>query len=128
MPKFTSRIQGHDSSGRRAFLLGAGLPLLAAASPNPPQGQEILVRGQAQGRQQDESDKRLPNGRLRSDAILKEDYEHNLEDLEKMTSLIKDVQDELKESKGYVLSMENLKRLEEVEKLSRRVRDRMKRD
>jgi len=79
--------------------------------------------GQRQGRE----DKRLPDGRLQSEAMLKEDHKKNLEELKKMRDLIASVEDEIEKSGGHVLSMENLKKLEEVEKLSKRIRDRMRR-
>lgn len=62
-----------------------------------------------------------------NEAILKEDHKRNLEDLQKIKELIVDVEESLDKTAQHVLSIENLKRLEEVEKLSRRIRSRMKR-
>jgi hypothetical protein len=69
----------------------------------------------------------MPDGRLQSEVILKEDHKQNLKDLEQMRSLVSAVEDELKKNDRHVLSIRALKNLEEVEKVSRRVRQRMKR-
>lgn len=71
--------------------------------------------------------KRLPDGRLWSEAVLKANYEANLKDLERMKKILESVQAELEQSQGHVLSLKALKDLEELERLSKRVRDRMKR-
>lgn len=80
----------------------------------------------AQSSQQQE-EKRLPNGKLQSEAILKADYEANLKDLEKLRKTAEGVEEELKKNKGQVLSIKAIKDLEEVEKIARRIRGRMKR-
>lgn len=75
----------------------------------------------------DEDDRRLPNGKKQAEEILKADHKSNLKDLEQMRKLLDDVEADVKKSEGRVLSMKALKDLEEIEKLSRRVRGRMKR-
>jgi hypothetical protein len=72
-------------------------------------------------------EKRLPNGKLQSEEILKADHEANLKDLDKMKKLVESVQADLTKNKGHVLSLQAVKDLEEVEKIARRVRGRMKR-
>ncbi len=74
-----------------------------------------------------EEPKKLPDGRLWSEAVLKANYEANLKELERMRKILDSVQEELEKSKGHVLSIKALKDLEELERLSRRVRDRMRR-
>lgn len=74
-----------------------------------------------------EEPKKLPNGRLWSEAVLKANYEANLKDLEQMRKILDSVREELEKSKGHVLSIKALKDLEQLERLSRRVRDRMRR-
>ena len=90
------------------------LPMAGAQTPYP-------------GRPGEEEQRKLPDGRLQSEAILKEDFKNNLQDLEQMRSLLGAVEDDLKKNDRHVLSLKALKNLEEVEKLSRRVRGRMKR-
>ncbi len=74
-------------------------------------------------RDDDKRDKRLPNGRSQTEAMLKEDHKRNIADLQKMKDLIGEVEMELEKNDRHVLSMDNLRKLEELEKMSRRVRD-----
>jgi hypothetical protein len=109
MPTSFIKVQ----SSRRLFA-----SLLAAAAgaqqlPMPPPSRE--------------EPKKLPDGRLWSEAVLKANYEANLKELERMRKILDSVQEELEKSKGHVLSIKALKDLEELERLSRRVRDRMRR-
>lgn len=71
--------------------------------------------------------KRLPDGRLWSEALIKANHEANVKDLERMRKILDSVQAEIGQSKGHVLSLKALKDLEELERLSKRVRDRMRR-
>lgn len=71
--------------------------------------------------------KKLPDGRLQSEVILKEDYKRNLQDLGKIRDLASSIEEELKKGDRHVLSLKALKDLEEIEKISRRIRQRMKR-
>jgi hypothetical protein len=99
----------------------AALPLLAFCA--------ALALGQIDvppPRRADEP-KRLPDGRLWSEAVLKANYEANVKDLERMKKILESVQAEIEQSQGHVLSLKALKELEELERLSKRVRDRMKR-
>lgn len=70
---------------------------------------------------------RLPNGTLQSEAILKADYAQLLEDAGKLQSLGKEIEDELKKNDRYVLSLGLLKKLDEVEKVAKRMRGKYKR-
>ena len=75
----------------------------------------------------DKREKRLPDGRSQTEAMLKEDHKRNMADLQKMKDLIGEVEKELEKNDRHVLSMDNLRKLEELEKTSRRVRERMRR-
>jgi hypothetical protein len=70
---------------------------------------------------------RLPNGKLQTDEILKADYEQNLKDLKQMQKLMDEIRGELEKNEQYVLSLGAIKKLEEIEKLSQKVRGRMRR-
>jgi hypothetical protein len=119
MPTFISRITGHDSNRRRRLLAWLGLaPALLSAQPPP--------REMAAG-EDDPSGRRMPDGRLMSEAVLKEDHKRNIEDLHRMKEIIGEVEQSLEKNAQHVLSIENLKRLEEVEKIGRRIRGRMRR-
>lgn len=74
-----------------------------------------------------DKERRLPNGRSLNEAIIKEDLKRNQEDLRKIRDLAAEVEKDIEKTGGQVVSMDNLKKLEEVEKLSKRIRDRMRR-
>jgi hypothetical protein len=68
--------------------------------------------------------KRLPDGSLQSEAILKEEHKRMLADIAKVQSLAKEVEDELKKFGHHVLSTGLVRKLDEIEKLARRMRGR----
>lgn len=72
-------------------------------------------------------DVRLPNGKKQRDAILKADYEQNIKDAQDLASRTRDFQRELEKSDQYVLSLGLLKELDDIEKITRRIRGRMRR-
>jgi hypothetical protein len=74
-----------------------------------------------------EKPKRLPDGRLQNEAILKDDYERNQRELEQMADLLKSVEEAVRKAGPGRASRDVLKDLEEVEKLSRRIHSRMRR-
>lgn len=80
-----------------------------------------------QGPPDEPEPKRLPNGKLQTDEIIKADHEANRKDIEKMRKLMDDVDEELKKNKGLVVSLKSIKDLEEIEKITKRMRTRMKR-
>lgn len=94
-----------------AVLAGAGLPAQPPDVRNP----------------RDQEGIRLPNGRLQTEEIVKADFEQNMKDIKQMQKLVEEVRDEMEKNDRHVLSMGNLKKLEEIEKLSKQVRGRMRR-
>ncbi len=74
--------------------------------------------------EKDEKPKRMPDGTLQSEAILKDEQKKMLNDSAKLIELSKDINDELKKNDHHVLSVGLLKKLEEVEKLARKMRGR----
>lgn len=75
----------------------------------------------------DEPPKRLPNGTLQSDAILKDEYKRLIEDAGKLVSLAKEVEESIEKNPHQVLNLALLKKIEEVEKLAKRMRSRYQR-
>jgi hypothetical protein len=69
---------------------------------------------------------RLPNGKLQKDAILAEDYERTLKDVRDLARLSDELKTGLENSDKNVLSLQLLKKTEEIEKLAKRIHDRMK--
>ncbi len=72
-------------------------------------------------------DQTLPNGKSQKDAILKADHEKNLADAQLLIDLAEELKTSLEKNTRFVLSVAELKRLDEIEKVARRVRSRMKR-
>ncbi len=72
-------------------------------------------------------DLRLPNGRLQRDEMLKADHAKNLEDAKELVKLSTELSDDLQKNTQYVLSLGDIKKVEEIDKTARRIRARMKR-
>jgi hypothetical protein len=70
---------------------------------------------------------RLPNGKLQRDEILKADYDKNVKDARELVDLSKAFELDLEKSDRFVLSVGLLKKLDDIEKISKRIRARMKR-
>lgn len=70
---------------------------------------------------------RLPDGRSRAEMILKADHAASLKDLESMRKLMDEVRMEMEKNDRHVLSVGALKKLEEIEKLSKKIRGRLTR-
>jgi hypothetical protein len=70
---------------------------------------------------------RLPNGKRQSDEILKADFEKNVKDARDLTNLAKSLEGDLEKNEAFVFSLASLKKLDDIEKLTRRIRGRMKR-
>ena len=75
---------------------------------------------------QDE-DIRLPNGRKQRDEILKSDYEQNLKDAQELITIAKSFEEGLEKEDRFVFSLGSLKKLDDIERLTKRIRGRMKR-
>jgi hypothetical protein len=117
MPTFTSCIQRYDSSAYRTFrrlIFCLCLSTFAGGQHAPvPAGDEI--------------EKPFPNTPKQIEDILKADHEKNMKDLEQIARLVAEVQGDAQKNAHYVISLQSLKSLEQIEKLSRAIRGRMKR-
>jgi hypothetical protein len=72
-------------------------------------------------------DVKLPNGKSQKDAILKADHDKNIEDADRLADLTAGLKKALEKDTQYVLSLEDLKKLDEIEKITKRMRSRMRR-
>lgn len=72
------------------------------------------------------SDVRLPNGKLQNDEILKADHEKSVQDAAQLIDLAEGLKRDLEKDDTHVLSLASLKKTEEIEKLARRIRSRLK--
>ncbi len=92
---------------------------LAATAQNPPLPEQA-------GETHRSEDVRLPNGKLQRDEILKAEYQKSLEEARELSRLAEELKLDLEKNDRYVLSLGTLKKTEEIEKLAKRIHDRMK--
>jgi hypothetical protein len=85
-----------------------------------------LLAGQVR-RPPEPPEPRLPDGRSQKEQILKADHEKSLEDADELMQLSEELKIDLEKNDRHVLSVSTLKKLDEMEKLVRRIRGRMKR-
>lgn len=74
-----------------------------------------------------ESDVRLPNGKLQRDEILKSEHEKSLRDAEDLSRLAGELKQDLEKAGSFVVPLQTIKKTDEIEKLCRRIRGRLKR-
>ena len=74
------------------------------------------------------ADVRLPNGKSQRDEILKAEHEENLKDAAKLIDMAQDLRESLERDDRYVLSLGTLKKTEDIEKLVKKIRTRLRRD
>src|SRR5207248_1714830 len=75
-----------------------------------------------------QADVRLPNGKSQRDEILKAEHQENLKDAAKLADLAQDLKESLEKDDRYVLSLATLKKTDEIEKLVRKIRTRLRHD
>ena len=73
-----------------------------------------------------EEDVRLPNGKLQRDEILKAEHEKSLKDAGDLIRLAQELKADLEKSGSFVVPVQTIRRTEEIEKLAKRVRSRLK--
>jgi hypothetical protein len=91
---------------------------LTAQQPGPP---EHPIPPEAS------EDIRLPNGKLQREEILKADYQKTLEDSRALSKLADELKADLEKSDYNVLSVGMLKKTDDIDRLAKRIRDRLKR-
>ncbi|MGC9999307.1 MAG: hypothetical protein ABSE21_04350 [Bryobacteraceae bacterium] len=79
-----------------------------------------------QSKSQDSVAPPVPEVTQNPDRVLREEYAKNLEDLHKMQRLLWEVRTEVAKGTPYVLPLQSIKKLEEIEKLSKTIRSRMR--
>jgi hypothetical protein len=68
----------------------------------------------------------LPSGKLQKDEILKAELEQNVKDAAKLTELAQQLQLDLEKNDRFVFSIATLKKTEDIEKLVKKIRSRMR--
>jgi hypothetical protein len=71
-------------------------------------------------------DIKLPSGKSQRDEILKAEHQKSLDDARELSKLADELKLDLEKNDRYVLSISTLKKTEEIEKLARKIRDRLK--
>lgn len=75
----------------------------------------------------DDHDVKLPSGKSQKEEILKADHEKSLQDAAELMKLSEELKIDLEKNDRHVLSVATLKKLDEIEKIAKRIRGRLKR-
>jgi len=102
------------------------LLVAAAASVAAPQFPQDLPPPPLPG--QSEPDPKLPNGKSQRDAILKQEHERNLKDSAQLVQLTQDLQADIEKYGPNVLPISTLKKIDEIDKLVKKIRSRLRHD
>ncbi len=106
----------------RRYALGSllSVPLLAAQQQFP-EGQD-----QKHPFPHEDNDEKLPNGKSQKNELARLSYEQSLKDVDAMVEAAQSLRDDLKKSGTYTVSVASLRKTEEIEKLARKIRSRLK--
>ena len=74
----------------------------------------------------DEEDVTLPNGKSQRDEILKAEYQQNLKDAADLIDLAQQLKLDLEKNDRYVVSIGTIKKTDDIEKLVKRIRGRLR--
>ena len=110
---------------RRSLLLV--IPAALAARLMPAQSRPPGASPNATTPGEEPESLRLPNGKNQQDEILKAEYEKNVKDAQELVSIAKSFEEDLEKDDRFVLSISSLKKLDDIERLTKRIRGRMKR-
>jgi hypothetical protein len=98
-------------------LLRGAFVLLAAVLP--------VALPQNAGPRSEQDDTRLPSGKSQKDEILKAEREQNLRDAERLVEMAQELKADLEKSDRFVLSMDTLKKTDDIEKLVKKIHGRL---
>jgi hypothetical protein len=82
--------------------------------------------GRGQGGTQDEPDPVMPDGKSQKEEILKAEHQQNLKDAAALADLAEQLKADLEKNDRYILSMSTLKKTDDIEKLVKRIRTRLR--
>lgn len=77
--------------------------------------------------QQEQEEVRLPSGKLQKEEILKAEHEKSVKDAGEMVKLAEALKAELEKNEYHVVSLGSIKKVEEIERLARRIKSRLRR-
>jgi hypothetical protein len=70
---------------------------------------------------------RLPDGRSRSLAVLKDDLQKSREDVAEILTLARDLEREIDENQEFVVDVRSVRKAEKIEELARKIKNRLRR-
>ncbi|MFL6307019.1 MAG: hypothetical protein ACJ72H_26095 [Candidatus Sulfotelmatobacter sp.] len=108
---------------RRFFalaFLGSGAAWYVGAQQEPP---EVPSPDQ---RQMPHSDDRLPNGKSRADAIAQSEHKKALQEADELVEMARNLRSQIDKAGNYVVPVNAVRTTEEIEKLARKIRGRLK--
>ncbi len=70
-------------------------------------------------------DTRLPNGKSRSMAIVKQDLEKSKRDIAKVVKLAEELQKEFEAGNEFVVNVQTVRNAEKIERLGRKIKNRL---
>ncbi|HUI56083.1 MAG TPA: hypothetical protein VLY04_14005 [Bryobacteraceae bacterium] len=73
-----------------------------------------------------QEDIKLPNGKSQRDEILKAEHEENIKDAGRLVEMAEDLKADLEKNDRFVLSLSTLKKTDDIEKLVKKIRTRMR--
>lgn len=100
------------------------LQILALAACVAVLTSQVLVFARNQDKQEDVL---LPNGKSQRDEILKAEHKLNLEDARRLVEVAQGLKAEFEKHDQRVLSVNAIRNTEEIEKLAKRIRGRLRR-
>ena len=112
---------------RRATLLSLFLPLFFVPNLQSQITQDEQVPDERKPRIPDPNEEpRLPDGKSQKNAIAKEQHDQALKDADHLVSVAEDLRNELQRAGTFVVPLTSVKKTEEIEKLAKRIRSRLK--
>jgi hypothetical protein len=107
--------------GARTLVLGVIFGLALAQEPGG-------LQPQTPSPGVEKADVRLPSGKSQRDEILKAEHEQNLKDAAKLVELSDDLKQTLEKEDRFVFSLTTVKKTEDIEKLVKKIRSRLRHD
>src|ERR1700686_1530241 len=103
--------------GALALSLAAVFGLALAQEPDRPPASSV-----------ERPDVRLPNGKSQRDEILRAEREQNIKDAARLADLVDELKQALEKEDRFVFSIATVKKAEDIEKLAKKIRSRMRHD
>jgi hypothetical protein len=101
-------------------------PLLMSMAESQTQDQPSLDDHRLPIPKSPDEDQRLPNGKSQRDEIAKQQHADALKEVDSLVAAAEELRDELKRAGDYVVPVGSVRKTEEIEKLAKRIRGRLK--